>query len=236
MYRLGTEATGGLPAVPHLSEDSNKAGKPDSAGPAENCAASGRQLGRDAPVLAGGGSGRGNAQFGSYHSGRNGGRAKSGSGQLTPGEEVRVRSPERGNRVRTEPLQEERNLFGFATFQVARVGCTTLLPDRGSRPGREQGRSQVYLTRAIGSNDGGEPLKWSDNLSTLVRLKVLDLNQFQETHDCGGPGDGTKGRAVRPGTGVARAGNTAVQAGRMASLARLTPGRTGFPASGAGRN
>lgn len=92
VYRLRTEATGGLPAVPHLSEDSNKAGKPDSAGPAENCAASGRQLGRDAPVLAGGGSGRGNAQFGSYHSGRNGGRAKSGSGQLTPGEEVRVRS------------------------------------------------------------------------------------------------------------------------------------------------
>lgn len=61
------------------------------------------------------------------------------------------------------------------------------------------GPQQGNLTRAIGSDDGGKPLKWSDNLSPLVRLKVLNLNQFQETHDGGGAGGGTNGRAVRRG-------------------------------------
>lgn len=96
-----------------------------------------------------------------------------------------------------------------------------------------QGHSRAYLTRAIGSNDGGEPLKWSDNLSTLVRLEVLDLNQFQEPHD-GGSGACTNGRAVRRRTGVACAGKSAVQAGRTTNLARVSPRRTGLPASGAG--
>lgn len=91
-----------------------------------------------------------------------------------------------------------------------------------------------YLTRAIGSNNGGEPLKWSDNLSTLVRLKVLDLNQFQEAHDGYGAGGGTNGRAVRRGTEIACAGNTAMQAGRTPNVARISAGITGFPASGEG--
>ena len=43
-------------------------------------------------------------------------------GQLTPGEEVRIRAPEREKRVRIEPLRRARNLLGFATFQVAEAG------------------------------------------------------------------------------------------------------------------
>ena len=158
------------------------------------------------------------------------------SGQLTPGEEVRIRAPEREKRVRIEPLRRASNLLGFATFQVAKAGLYYSAADMGSRLGREQGRSQAYLTRAIGSNDGGESLKWSDNLPTLVRFKVLDLNQLQEPHDCGSAAGAKKGRAVRPPTGIARAGNTAVQAGRTANLARISPGLTGFSTSGAGGN
>lgn len=74
----------------------------------------------DAPLLAAGGSGRGNVHFGPYHSGREGGRTK--SGQLTSGEEVRVRAPEREKRVQVEPLRRARNLLGFATFQAAQAG------------------------------------------------------------------------------------------------------------------
>lgn len=158
------------------------------------------------------------------------------SGRLTPGEEVRLGAPEREKRVRIEPLGRARNLLGFATFQAAKAGLYYSAADRGSRLGREQGRSRAYLTRAIGSNDGGEPLKWSDNLPTLVRFKVLDLNQLQEPHDCGSAAGAKKGRAVRPPTGIARAGNTAVQAGRTANLARASPGLTGFSTSGAGGN
>lgn len=152
---------------------------------------------------------------------------------MTLGEEVRVRAPEREKRVRPEPAPEGKEPVGVREIS-GRTGWAVLLcyRIRGSRPGRAQGRSLVYLTRAIGSNDGGEPLKRSDNLPTLVRLKVLDLNQFQETHDGDGAGCGTKGRAVRPGTGVARAGNAAVQAGLTTKLARISPGLTGFPASG----
>lgn len=181
--------------------------------------------------MAGGGSGLGKVQNGPYHSLRGGGRAK--SRQVAPGEEVRVRVPKRGKQARPEPAPEGKEPVKVRDIS-GRMGWVVLLcyRIRGSRPGRAQGRSQVYLTRAIGSNDGGEPLKRSDNLPTLVRLKVLDLNQFQETHDGDGAGGCTKGRAVRPGTGVARAGNTAVQAGRTTNLARISPGLTGFPASG----
>lgn len=64
--------------------------------------------------------GGGNVHFGPYHSGREGGRTK--SGQLTPGEEIRVRAPEREKRVQVEPLRRARNLLGFATFQAAQAG------------------------------------------------------------------------------------------------------------------
>lgn len=177
--------------------------------------------------MAGGDRGRGNIQTRAYHSGRSGDRAR--SLQLTPGEEVGVKTPKVGKAGLGQTLRSGKGTcLGSRHFKWHGLGCTTLLPDRGFRTC--QGRSRVYLTRAIGSNDGGKSLKWSDNLSTLVRLKVLDLNQFQETHD----GGGTNSRAVRGGTKVACAGSTAVQAGRISNLARVSQAQTRFPASGAG--
>lgn len=93
---------------------------PDAGAPARKCVAHDLKPAPDAPLLEAGGSGRGNVQLGPYHSGRDGGHAK--SEQLTPGEEVRIRAPEREKRVRIEPLRRARNLLGFATFQVAKAG------------------------------------------------------------------------------------------------------------------
>lgn len=80
MHRLGPEATGGLSAVPHLPEGSYEEGNPAGSG-----------LGT--ATFGGRGQGEGNVQSGAYHSGQRGGRTK--SRQLTSGEEVQVRAPER---------------------------------------------------------------------------------------------------------------------------------------------
>lgn len=76
---------------------------PDAAAPARNCVARDWKHAPDAPLLEAGGSGRGNVQLGPYHSGRDGGHAK--SGQVTSGEEVRIRAPKREKRVRIEHLE-----------------------------------------------------------------------------------------------------------------------------------
>lgn len=143
------------------------------------CSCAGECVARDwkhapdaAPLLDAGGSGRGNVQLGPYHSGRDGGHAKSGQSDIWG----------RGSNQSTQAGKagQDRTLRrGKEPPRLQSLGCFHSAADR-LRLGRAQGRSRAYLTRAIGSNDGGEPLKWSDNLPTLVRFKVLDLNQLQE--------------------------------------------------------
>lgn len=78
-------------------------------------------------------------------------------GQVTSGEEVRIRAPKREKQVRIEHLEGQRNLLGCKAWVV-------LLWDRGSQAGTCAGHAGLISPRAIGSNDGSEPLKWSDNL------------------------------------------------------------------------
>lgn len=110
--------------------------------------------------------------------------------------------------------------------QVAWEGRLYYSGDRQGGPDRDARRATAgfNLTRAIGSNDGGEPLKWSDNLSTLVRFKVLNLNQFQETHDSGASVGEAAPYSWEPR--LARAGNSAVQAGCTVSLAIINPSQS----------
>lgn len=141
VYRLGRRPREGYHS-PNLPEGSNNTLRPDAAGRARNCVASDWQPARDAPLLAGGGSGRGNVEFGPYHSGPGGGRAK--SGQLTPGGEVRVRAPKEGKRVRVETPQE-----GKEPVRVRNTsGCTgwvVLLCCRIGGPGWDVRRAAAGL-------------------------------------------------------------------------------------------
>lgn len=93
----------------------------------------------------------------------------------------------RESKFRSKPHQEDQGTFQGSQCLGLHGGRLYYFADKQGEPDRDARRATAgfNLTRAIGSNDGGKPLKWSDNLSTLVRFKVLDLNQFQETHDSG---------------------------------------------------
>lgn len=123
MYRLGPEATGGVPAVPHLPEGSYMEGI---------------QLPADLDHFwREGGRGKGNIPGGAYHSGWSGGRVK--SGQLTPREEVQVRAPEPGQRLWAVPPKEGRGTcYNSRHFRWHGLGCTMIL-ERG--PGRDVRRA-----------------------------------------------------------------------------------------------